>query len=37
MKIALDDIFPYMIKGGEIATDKQKQKLLKEIKKLKGE
>lgn len=36
MKIALDDIFPYMIKGGDLATNKQKQKLLKEIKKLKG-
>ena len=32
--ISYQDIFPYLIKGGEIATQKQKEKLLKVIKKL---
>lgn len=32
--INYQDIFPYLIKGGEIATQKQKEKLLKVIKKL---
>lgn len=32
--ITYDDISPYLIKGGELATTKDKEKLLKRIKKL---